>query len=249
MLNWYRALVREYGTATATRHWVQAFWSAMRFRIGNRYLRVDRECPCCGWSGHRFRDYLSIDYVYRDAECPGCSSHPRHRMLYLWLRDRFAFESRQGLAMIFAPEVCLMPLLTSTSRLKCVRIDIETRRGVDLVGDAQRLPIGDGAVDLIWCHHVLEHIEDDTRALREMRRILRPGSGELIVSVPMGAGPRTDEYGFCNERISGHWRLYGDDFPEKLVSCGFSVQPLLFEVTEADAKRYGIRPEPIYSCR
>ena len=55
-------------------------------------------------------------------------------------------------------------------------------------------------------------------AIKELHRVLRPGSGELVVSVPMTApGTITEEYGFADLTQSGHWRIYGDDFVTRLI--------------------------------
>ncbi|GAA4805149.1 class I SAM-dependent methyltransferase [Tomitella cavernea] len=51
-------------------------------------------------------------------------------------------------------------------------------RGVDvrcLVSDAHRLELPDGAFDVIHAHQVLQHVGDPVQALREMRRVCRPG--------------------------------------------------------------------------
>lgn len=50
-------------------------------------------------------------------------------------------------------------------------------------GDLTRLAVPDATYDCILCNHVLEHIADDTKALRELRRVLRPG-GLLLLGVP-----------------------------------------------------------------
>jgi SAM-dependent methyltransferase len=104
-------------------------------------------------------------------------------------------------------------------------------------------------VDLVWCHHVLEHIEDDASAMRELNRILRPGTGELVVSVPMTNAAATTEYGFPDPKESGHWRIYGTDFVTKLEASGFEVKKVDFVVPAADAARFGTSDEPFYLCR
>ena len=57
------------------------------------------------------------------------------------------------------------------------------RAEVKLVPAGARLPFEDGAFDLITSLDVIEHIDDDVAALRELRRVLRPG-GRLLIAVP-----------------------------------------------------------------
>ncbi len=49
--------------------------------------------------------------------------------------------------------------------------------------DVTALPFSDGAFDVVLCSEVLEHVEDDRRAVRELVRVLKPG-GDLVVTVP-----------------------------------------------------------------
>lgn len=49
--------------------------------------------------------------------------------------------------------------------------------------DGAHLPLADAAVDLITSFEVLEHVPDESAALREVRRVLKPG-GEIVFSVP-----------------------------------------------------------------
>lgn len=48
--------------------------------------------------------------------------------------------------------------------------------------DAQRLPVADDAVDVVLAAHMLYHVPDIARALREARRVLRPGGTALLVA-------------------------------------------------------------------
>lgn len=50
--------------------------------------------------------------------------------------------------------------------------------------DAGRLPFGDGAFDLVVARGVLHHLPDVAGALREWRRVLRPGGAVVLVSEP-----------------------------------------------------------------
>src|SRR2546427_2855316 len=45
------------------------------------------------------------------------------------------------------------------------------------VGSAERIPIEDEAVDYVFANMLLHHVEEPSRAIREMARVLRPGGG------------------------------------------------------------------------
>jgi len=51
---------------------------------------------------------------------------------------------------------------------------------VDHVIAAEKLPFEDESFDLVLCTQVLEHVNDPTAVLSEIRRVLRPGGGALI---------------------------------------------------------------------
>jgi SAM-dependent methyltransferase len=85
----------------------------------------------------------------------------------------------------------------------------QTGAGLALRADALRLPFPDGAFDKVICAEVLEHLADDTAAMAELARVLRPG-GVLAVSVPR-YGPELVNWAL-SERYhcvpGGHVRIY-----------------------------------------
>ena len=50
-------------------------------------------------------------------------------------------------------------------------------------GDARQLCFRQGVFDAVYCYHVIEHVRDPARAVREMFRVLRPG-GLALVGTP-----------------------------------------------------------------
>jgi SAM-dependent methyltransferase len=168
--------------------------------------------------------------------------------LYLWLSTDFDVTSKSGIALVFAKEKALAPLWQRAKHLNSIFVDIEASRGTDLLADMRNLPFEADSIDLIWCHHVLEHIEDDRAAIREVCRVLRPGTGAAILSVPMKPSGQTEEYGFPDPNISGHWRIYGEDFIERLEEGGLTVQRIDFGLSSEDSRRYAISEEPVYLC-
>ena len=105
--------------------------------------------------------------------------------------------------------------------------------------DVQRLTFGDGTFDLCTSTEVFEHVADDIRGFREVRRVLRPG-GRFIFTVPLTDQPTTVERArlvngrvehllppeYHGDRIRGRhqvlaFRNYGGDITGRLRAAGF----------------------------
>lgn len=249
MLSWYLARLKEHGLLVATPLLVRVVWSRTVVTLANRLLHARVKCPCCGWEGRRFYDFLEVGIEGRNVECPVCNSHPRHRAFALWLKETYCLESKQGAALVFAPERALASVWASARKLRVVKTDIEPARGVDLLSDIQRLPFADDSFDLIWCQHVLTQIPDDRAAIRELSRVLRASSGELVVSVAHERGRETREFGGPNKECLGLWRVYGDDFEGRLSEGGLESRAEEHGLSEEECARYGIEPgEGFFIC-
>jgi SAM-dependent methyltransferase len=59
----------------------------------------------------------------------------------------------------------------------------QRRVGEVVQGSLDAIPFEDHEFDLAVCFDVIEHLDDDVGALRELRRVVRPG-GTLLVTVP-----------------------------------------------------------------
>jgi SAM-dependent methyltransferase len=128
-----------------------------------------------------------------------------------------------------------------------VTADIEPGRA-DVVADIQRLPFADEEFDAVLCVHVLEHIDDDAAALREIRRVLRR-SGWAALQVPLQGEATVEDPSITDpterERAYGrpdHVRMYGRDFADRVRAAGFAVDVVLFrdELTAAERRRFGL---------
>ena len=101
----------------------------------------------------------------------------------------------------------------------------------DVKADICALPFDDNSYDVILCNHVLEHIPEDTKAMQELYRVLKPG-GWGIFQIPQDLNRKTtfEDNSITNKaertKIFGqydHVRIYGRDYFDKLRRVGFKV--------------------------
>lgn len=83
----------------------------------------------------------------------------------------------------------------------------------DVVGDATRLPIASGSIDLVFCTQVLEHVSRPWELLQECRRVIGPG-GWLVLSAPF--------YWPIHEAPHDFFRFTRYGLESLLVSAGFA---------------------------
>lgn len=165
-------------------------------------------CPVCSYAGP-FRDLQAGTGYRENAECPRCGALERHRLQYLVLQRLFGGKEFGAPRVLhFAPEGFFRRFFAEIA---------ESYETADFVVssvthkvDIQDMPFADESHDLIFASHVLEHVRDDIRALKEIRRILRPG-GVAILPVPVVA-EATVEYPNPNPYESNHWRAPGFDY-------------------------------------
>jgi predicted SAM-dependent methyltransferase len=205
---------------------------AMRNRIAKGLLLTSipigdaRECPICGWRGLQFQPTgIQLKYRY-DAKCPRCGSFERHRLAYLLLRDEL--ERQRPNTLHVAPEASIEPWLR---RISSNYLSMDLRRSAMVQGDITAMTFAeDGQFSLVWCSHVLEHIEDDIRAMSEMFRVCQPG-GRAVIQVPIwrqttyeDSSITTREDRLAHFYQGDHVRLYGYDIVGRLESVGFQVE-------------------------
>ncbi|OIR15887.1 hypothetical protein GALL_33880 [mine drainage metagenome] len=167
--------------------------------------------------------------------CNRCGASDRERIYALWVDQQLEKKtlSRFGKVMHFAPEAAL------SIKLKQLFIDYMTAdfamNTVDYKVDLQNLPFADESYDFFICSHVLEHVDSDDRAIKELYRITSTGGcGILVAPIVVGLEKTVEDSSVKD--VVGRWRLYGqddhvrlyahDDYVNKIRSCGFSVAEL-----------------------
>lgn len=216
--------------------------------VGTLYMGRGRECPICG---ARYRRFMPYGYVEprEDALCPRCLSLERHRMIWLWLeRHTDLFKSHPRLLHI-APEHSLLRHFRKFygSSKEYITADLESPLA-DEHFDVQSIPMKDASVDIIICNHLLEHVDDDRLAMRELYRILRPGGWGILLVPEDRSREKTYEDNSITDpkertRLFGqydHRRVYGRDYDDRLRDAGFTVERYAFarQLTEWEKRLY-----------
>lgn len=229
---------------------------ALLFRIiGVFYVGRQVICPCCGGQFRRFLTGGS-DTPRKNARCPGCGSLERHRLLWLYLINRTTVWSQKITLLHVAPERVLQRLFRGVPTIKYVSGDLDSPLAM-LSMDLTSIPFRAAAFDVVLCNHVLEHVLDDRKAMRELLRVLKPG-GWAILQVPIKCERTFEDPTVTTpeERLKvfgqrDHVRIYGRDFEERLASAGFqvTVERYAGEFDQASVNRYGLMlDDDIYLC-
>jgi SAM-dependent methyltransferase len=216
--------------------------------------RYPRECSICGYKGLFWAK--GRQPVVIDGQCPSCRSVGRHRQHQLLVLRHP--EWLDGCTVLhFAPEPCFAERYAAQLARTggtYVRADYMPKND-EVVIDLQDIAFPDAKFDTVIVHNVLEHVPDDARALREIRRVLKPG-GRALLSVPLFEAwdetyedPAIDSEAGRDLHFNqkDHLRLYGRDFRDRLDRAGFDFTT--YVAKEPEVSRYGLeRGETIFIC-
>lgn len=183
--------------------------------------------------GKRFKLFLPYGYGKQrpNVLSPSTLSLERHRLLWLYLKNETDFFTSKKKVLHFAPEQAFYKRFRELKNLDYTTTDLLSPLA-DVKADICNLPFKDNSYDIILCNHVLEHIPDDTKAMEELYRVLKP-NGMAILQIPQDLNrAQTFEDNTITDKkerakIFGqydHVRIYGLDYFDKLRSIGFKVE-------------------------
>lgn len=180
-----------------------------------------------------FKTFLPYGYGIQrnNVLSPSTLSLERHRLLWLYLKNETDFFTASKTVLHFAPEQAFYKRFRKMTNLDYVTTDLNSPLA-DVKADICDLPFKDNEFDIILCNHVLEHIPDDTKAMQELYRVMKPG-GYGIFQIPQDLSRaqtfEDDSITDKKERAKifgqyDHVRVYGRDYFDKLRSIGFQVE-------------------------
>ncbi len=214
------------------------------------------ECPVCRCHYSKFLPYGRI--ARANALCPNCLALERHRLMWLYLQEQTGFFKEKLKVLHIAPEHCFIDLFEVLPNLEYITGDIESPLA-KVKMDVHKIPFPDNTFDVVFCNHVLEHVEDDLKACAEFNRVLKP-TGWGILQSPVYKLEKTLEDNSITdpaerERLFGqrdHVRKFGLDYAERLRKSGLIIEENQFvkEIPEEKVKRFALAPEEVlFVCK
>lgn len=143
------------------------------------YRGNEHECTICN---HTFKKFIALDDG--DLLCPFCGSRSRTRRLLDILQKESLIN---GSILHFSPSRSLYRYLSKREDIQYFSTDFENEFIAQYNYDITKIDCPDDSIDLILCYHILEHIEQDEKAMRELYRVLKPG-GVCIIQTPFIEG-------------------------------------------------------------
>ena len=231
-----------------------------------RYLGTEYRCPICGTGLRAFRPMWKS--YWRDVEvyqpihpaesmetlnleaftCPCCDAFDRERLIAIFLETAFAgFDRNRTYHLLeFAPGDALQKKLKSYPFIAYRSADLSRNAVDERVDMTDMAGQADGSLDIVLCSHILEHIPDDRKAMREMRRVLkRDGFAIVLVPLVVGVDETHEDPGIDTSELrwkyfgmGDHVRQYGKrDFIQRLETAGLKVEQLGIEHFGAETFR------------
>ncbi len=211
------------------------------------YIGDEYKCPICNNSFRRMlpggfdlevvKKFNIIGSGRRENNiCPYCQSTDRDRLVYVYLKQETRIFQKKVKVLHVGPELSLYRVLKKSKNILYVTgtkyyEGIYYPKNIGFV-DLLELPYGEGEFDMVICNHILEHIDDDSKAISEIYRVTTTG-GSAILQVPISNELEAtyEDTSVKSKKLReehfgqfDHVRIYGRDYGSKLESAGFKVQ-------------------------
>jgi SAM-dependent methyltransferase len=236
------------------RKYLQLFSGIGLKALGLFYAGNTVMCPICESHYRSFLPYGRIN-PRPNALCPACLSLERHRLIWLFLKEKTNFFSQRLNVLHIAPEPCFMKRFENIHGEGYITADLESPLA-KVKMDIHQMPFENNRFDVVLCNHVLEHVENDIQAMSEIRRVLKPG-GWAVMQVPFFSPvpettvedaaitePREREKAYGQD---DHVRKFGKDYPQRIQQSGLMPESNLFAGTLSpeDCLKFGVTSKEV----
>lgn len=183
--------------------------------VGNKF-----QCNVCE---KKLSNFVLFDH---DRLCPRCGSLERTRRLWHLLNDGFL---KDGIKILdFSPSRSLYRILKDNPNY--LSSDLSGDFISHVAFDITKIDSENEHFDLIICYHILEHIEDDIKGMKELLRVLKTG-GHCLIQTPFKTGKIYEDSNITEpqdrEKYFGqndHVRIYSiEGLKNRLEHVGFEV--------------------------
>lgn len=251
-------LIISLATRILPRHYLQ-YISHFFLQIFSLFLRGNRfEDPINGMTYRRLLPYGRLT-SRENAIAPDSMSLERHRLMWLFMKEKTNFFTAELKFLHIAPEYCFIKIFKGMKNLDYITADLISP-WADVKMDVHEIPFDENSFNVVICNHVLEHVEDANKVMKEFYRVMKPG-GWGIFQVPIDINNKVtiEDKNIIDpnerERLywqSDHLRLFGLDYGKKLSEAGFKVTESDFinELSEDLVERYALpKGEIVYFCQ
>lgn len=190
--------------------------------------------------------------------CSKCNAPDRDRLYALYLSELLKTAENNFMFLDIAPVTHLSDFILKYIPKKSYRTADLLMEGVDDNIDMQNMSVyNDNSYNFVLCSHVLEHVESDIKALKEIYRILKPG-GKALLMAPINLGLKKSIEADLNKTYTEkeRWRYFGqddhlrlyskNDFIDRIISVGFNLKPLDINHFGSETfKTYGINNKSV----
>jgi len=192
-----------------------------------------KHCPVCNSHIRAFRTFGEIPRP--NALCPICDSLERHRLDWVFLkRNTNLLDKSPKRVLHIGAEPEFERKLRECRHINYLSADLNDSHAM-IKMDITNIQYPDNSFDIIYCSHVLEHVQEDRKAMREIYRVLKQG-GWALLQVPITCERTFEDPNIEDpqerEKLFGqhdHVRTYGHDYIDRLRESGFTVEKLTSE--------------------
>ena len=216
------------------------------------------QCPCC--------EEIHVNFL-QAGKCSNCGCNYRHRIAWLFMQREM--QVSKGMKMLyFTPDKSIAKKVKKWFPGKLKTSDFYRPKKMDYGIDMENIKeLKDNTVDFILALNVLEYVTNDTKAMSELHRILKP-KGLFLTSINISEGrsvknkddskirknsrgvrEHTKEYD-ATDRPRYAKRKYGLDIRDRLENAGFVVSIFSYGL-EGDFNefmKYDLKPEERIVC-